>query len=101
MTQSSPPSHDGSAAINNNCPDNRKLFFKNVTQNRFTLFWQPLRYVATHLYAELQLVKCWFDQSQIEPMQADASRCNKIRGPFELCRAGRSPGFTPFAGENP
>lgn len=101
MTQSSPPSHDGSDAIDNVCPDYQKLYFKDATQKRFTLFWQHLRFVLTNLYAEQHVVEYSFDQYQFGPMQADTSKRNKIRDPFEVCSAGGSPGFMPFAGENP
>lgn len=101
MTQSSPPSHDGSAAIVNVCPDNQKLYFKDSTRKRIALFWQHLCFVPANLYTEQHVVECSFDQYKIGPMRADASRRNKIRDPLEVRSAGGSLCFMPFVGENP
>lgn len=101
MTQTSPPSHDGSAAIKNVCQDDQKHLIKVATQDRFTLFWQQLHFVLTNFYAKLQRFDSGFDHYQIGSMQADAPRSNQLHDPYEVCKAGRSLGFMPFAGDIP
>ncbi len=101
MTQSSSPSHDDSVAINDVCPNDQKLFFNNTTQGRFTLFWRQLCSKLTNSNAELELVKCWLDHFQIEPIQVDTFKSNKLRSPYEVCKTGESLDFLPLTGDNP